>query len=197
MITLCNMQAVKKEPSCIGPYGGEDALVLAVALQGTDRDLVNHKLSTMTFKNKSTTCRRKREFIPHEKKDNHIGKGGARTTKQPNVHEKSADSTIWFWRTAHGPRGRNASLKAELLSLKLRFGLVSSAAYAQEVQNISSSTAALYQDLIPASPTKGSYPCELEPARLTSSHISVIKHSPHSACLMDPTQVWSPRGAHL
>lgn len=175
------MQAIKKEPSCTGPYSGEDALVLAVALQGTDRDLINHKLSTMPFKNKST-CRRKREFIPDEKKDNlywERRRKNNEAAKRSREKRRLNDMVLENKLMALGEE--NASLKAELLSLKLRFGLVSSAAYAQEVQNISSSTAALYQDLIPASAAKGSYPSELEPARLTSSHISVIKHSPHSA----------------
>lgn len=176
------MQAIKKEPSCIGPYSGEDALVLAVALQGTDRDLVNHKLSTMTFKNKSNTCRRKREFIPHEKKDNQYWERRRKNNEAAKrSREKRRLNDMVLENKLMDLGEENASLKAELLSLKLRFGLVSSAAYAQEVQNISSSTAALYQDLIPASPTKGSYTSELEPVRSTSSHISVIKHSPHSA----------------
>ncbi|KAK9967930.1 hypothetical protein ABG768_002292 [Culter alburnus] len=182
MTTLCNMQAIKKEPSCSGPYGGEDALVLAVALQGTDQDLINHKLSTLPFKTKSTTCRRKREFIPDEKKDNlywERRRKNNEAAKRSREKRRLNDMVLENKLMALGEE--NASLKAELLSLKLRFGLVSSAAYAQEVQKISSSTAALYQDFIPPSASKGSYPSELEPARLTSSCISVIKHSPHSA----------------
>lgn len=177
MTTLCNMQAIKKEP-----YGGDDALVLAVALQGTDRDLINHKLSTMPFKTKSNTCRRKREFIPDEKKDNMYWERRRKNNeaaKRSREKRRLNDMVLENKLMALGEE--NASLKSELLSLKLRFGLVSSAAYAQEVQNISSSTAALYQDFIPASASNGSYPSELEPARLTSSCISVIKHSPHSA----------------
>ncbi len=111
---------------------------------------------TMTFKNKSTTCRRKREFIAaREERQPILGKEAQEQTKQPNVHEKSADSTIWFWRTSSWTSGkRTHHWKPSFCRFKLRFGLVSSAAYAQEVQNISSSTAALYQDLIQPVPPR-------------------------------------------
>ncbi|XP_051540982.1 nuclear factor interleukin-3-regulated protein-like [Myxocyprinus asiaticus] len=176
MTTLCKMQAIKKEP-----YGGEDALMLAVALQGADRDLIDHKLSTLPFKSKSITCRRKREFIPDEKKDilywerrRKNNEAAKRSREKRRLNDMVLENKLM----ALGEE--NASLKAELLSLKLKFGLVSSAAYTQEVQEISSSTAALYKDFVMPSATKGSYPRELEPVRLSSSCISVIKHSPHS-----------------
>lgn len=176
------MQAIKKEPPCSGPYSGEDALVLAVALQETDRDLINHKLSTLPFKSKSTSCRRKREFIPDEKKDNlywERRRKNNEAAKRSREKRRLNDMVLENKLMALGEE--NATLKAELLSLKLRFGLVSSAAYAQEVQKISTSTAALYQDFMSPNATKDSYPSDLEPTHLTSSCISVIKHSPHSA----------------
>ncbi|XP_065096711.1 nuclear factor interleukin-3-regulated protein [Paramisgurnus dabryanus] len=181
MTTLCNMQAVKKEPSCSGHYTGEDALVLAVALQGADRDLINHNLSSLPFKTKSTTCRRKREFIPNERKDNlywERRRKNNEAAKRSREKRRLNDMVLENKLMALGEE--NASLKAELLSLKLRFGLVSSAAYAQEVQKISSSTAALYQDVVPPS-AKGNYPRVGEPAHLRGGCISVIKHSPHIA----------------
>ncbi|KAI7790321.1 nuclear factor interleukin-3-regulated protein [Triplophysa rosa] len=170
MTTLCNMQAIKKEPSCSGPDTAEDALVLA--LQGADRDLITHKMSTLPFKTKSSTCRRKREFIPDEKKDNlywERRRKNNEAAKCSRENRRLNDMVLENKLVALGEE--NASLKAELLSLKLRFGLVSSAAYAQEVQKISSSTAALFQD----------YTRKIESASLTSSYISVIKHSFHSA----------------
>ncbi|KAA0703680.1 Nuclear factor interleukin-3-regulated protein [Triplophysa tibetana] len=170
MTTLCNMQAIKKEPSYSGPYTGEDALVLAVALQGADSDLIPRQMSTLPFKTKSTTCRRKREFIPDEKKDNlywERRRKNNQAAKRSREKRRLNDMVLENKLVALGEE--NASLKAELLSLKLRFGMMSSAAYAQEVHNISSSTAALYQDYT------------RESASLTSSCISVIKHSLHSA----------------
>ncbi|XP_030625438.1 nuclear factor interleukin-3-regulated protein [Chanos chanos] len=175
------MQAIKKEPSSSASYSGEDALVLAVALQGADRDLIGHKLSTLPFKAKTTACRRKREFIPEEKKDKlywERRRKNNEAAKRSREKRRLNDMVLENKLMALGEE--NASLKAELLSLKLKFGLVSSAAYAQEVQKISSSTASLYQDFVSPGTAKCSFPRELEPARLGSSCISVIKHSPHS-----------------
>ncbi|KAL7847099.1 hypothetical protein SRHO_G00220790 [Serrasalmus rhombeus] len=172
------MQTIKKEPT----YSGEDALVLAVALQGTDRDLINHNLSDMSFKSKNTMCRRKRVFIPEEKKDNlywERRRKNNEAAKRSREKRRLNDMVLESKLMALGEE--NASLKAELLSLKLKFGLVSSAVYAQEVHKISTSTSALYQDFVSPGNAKGSYARELEPSRLGSSCISVIKHSPHSA----------------
>lgn len=182
MTKLCNMQAIKKESSCSSLYTEDDALVLAVALQGTDRDLITHKLSALPYKTKSTTCRRKREFIPDEKKDNlywERRRKNNEAAKRSREKRRLNDMVLENKLMALGEE--NASLKTELLSLKLRFGLVSSASYAQEVQKISSSTAALFQDFALPSYTKGNYSREIEPASLNNSCISVIKHSPHSA----------------
>lgn len=167
------MQGVKKEPS----YSGDDDLVLAMALQGTDRDLVDQKLSSMPFKVKSNTCRRKREFIPEEKKDTlywERRRKNNEAAKRSREKRRLNDMVLENKLMALGEE--NASLKAELLSLKLKFGLLSSAAYAQEVQKISTSTNAF----VPSNSVKGSYSREAEPSCMSSSCISVIKHSPHS-----------------
>ncbi|KAK1800223.1 hypothetical protein P4O66_000269 [Electrophorus voltai] len=172
------MQAIKKEPS----YGGEEALVLAMALQGTDRDLINHKLSSLPFKAKTATCRRKREFIPEEKKDTlywERRRKNNEAAKRSREKRRLNDMVLESKLMALGEE--NASLKSELLSLKLKFGLVSSAVYAQEVQKISTSTSALYRDFVSPGSAKGSYPRELESSRLGGSCISVIKQSPHSS----------------
>lgn len=171
------MQAIKKESA----YGGEDALVLAVALQGADRDLMNHKLSTIPLKGKNGSCRRKREFIPEEKKDNlywERRRKNNEAAKRSREKRRFNDMVLETKLMALGEE--NASLKAELLSLKLKFGLVSSAAYAQEVQKLSTATSALYHEFVSPGTAKASYSSELEMSRLGSSCISVIKHSPHS-----------------
>lgn len=173
------MQAIKREPGTSGPYSGEDALVLAVALQGADRDLMGH-IPGMPFKTK-TSCRRKREFIPDEKKDNlywERRRKNNEAAKRSREKRRINDMVLENKLMALGEE--NASLKAELLSLKLKFGLVSSAAYAQEVQKITSATATLYQDFVSPGAGQGSYCRDLEPHHLGSSCISVIKHSPHS-----------------
>ncbi|XP_035523459.1 nuclear factor interleukin-3-regulated protein [Morone saxatilis] len=173
------MQSIKQEVDSSESYSREDALVLAVALQGANRDLIGHKTSAVPFKSK-TTCRRKREFIPEEKKDNlywERRRKNNEAAKRSREKRRINDMVLENKLMALGEE--NASLKAELLSLKLKFGLVSSAAYAQEVQKLCSSTAVnLYQEFVPPSAGQGSSR-DLEPLHLRSSCISVIKHSPH------------------
>ncbi|XP_058473400.1 nuclear factor interleukin-3-regulated protein [Solea solea] len=175
-----NMQSVKQEVDSSESYSGEDALVLAVALQGANRDLMGPQRSAIPFKAK-TSCRRKREFIPDEKKDNiywERRRKNNEAAKRSREKRRINDMVLENKLMALGEE--NVSLKAELLSLKLKFGLVSSAAYAREAQELSSSAAVdLYQELVPPSPDKGSYSRDVEPLHLRSSCISVIKHSPH------------------
>lgn len=167
-----NMQSVKQETGSSESYSGDDALVL---------DLIGHKICGMPFKAK-TTCRRKREFIPDEKKDNlywERRRKNNEAAKRSREKRRINDMVLENKLMALGEE--NASLKAELLSLKLKFGLVSSVAYAQEVQKLSSTTTAtLYQDFLTHSTGEGSSSRDLEPLPLRSSCISVIKHSPHS-----------------
>lgn len=174
------MQSIKQELDSGESYSGEDALVLAVALQGANRDLIGHKISSIPFKAKSA-CRRKREFIPEEKKDTiywERRRKNNEAAKRSREKRRINDMVLENKLMALGEE--NASLKAELLSLKLKFGLVSSAAYAQEVQKLSSSTPVnLYQEFVPPSTSQGSVSRDLEPLHLRSSCISVIKHSPH------------------
>lgn len=174
------MQSIKQEVDSSESYSGEDALVLAVALQGSNRDLMDHSLSPMPFKAKSS-CRRKREFIPEEKKDNlywERRRKNNEAAKRSREKRRINDMVLENKLMALGEE--NASLKAELLSLKLKFGLLSSAAYAQEVQKLSNS-ANLYQEFVtPSSSSQSSSSRDLEPLHMRSSCISVIKHSPHS-----------------
>ncbi|XP_019938052.2 nuclear factor interleukin-3-regulated protein [Paralichthys olivaceus] len=174
------MQSIKQEVDSSESYSGEDALVLAVALQGANRDLMGHKISANPFKSK-TTCRRKREFIPEEKKDNiywERRRKNNEAAKRSREKRRINDMVLENKLMALGEE--NASLKAELLSLKLKFGLLSSAAYAQEAQKLSSSAAVnLYQEFVPPTADQGSSSRDLESLHLRSSCISVIKHSPH------------------
>lgn len=173
------MQSIKQEVDSSESYSGEDALVLAVALQGANKDLMGHKISAIPFKAKSN-CRRKREFIPEEKKDTvywERRRKNNEAAKRSREKRRINDMVLENKLMALGEE--NASLKAELLSLKLKFGLVSSAAYAQEVQKLSNAAAVnFYQEFVPPSAGQGSSR-DLEPLHLHSSCISVIKHSPH------------------
>lgn len=173
------MQSVKQEVESLESYNREDALVLSVALPGARRDLINHKISSAPLKPK-TTCRRKREFIPEEKKDTlywERRRKNNEAAKRSREKRRINDMVLENKLMALGEE--NASLKAELLSLKLKFGLVSSAVYAQEVQKLTNSaTVNLYQEFVPSLSGQGS--CrDLDPLYLRNSSISVIKHSPH------------------
>ncbi|KPP65761.1 interleukin 3 regulated nuclear factor-like [Scleropages formosus] len=159
---------------------------------------MGHKLSNLPFKAKSSTCRRKREFIPDEKKDNlywERRRKNNEAAKRSREKRRLNDMVLENKLMALGEE--NATLKAELLSLKLKFGLVTSSAYAQEVQKISSSTSALYQDFISPGPGKGAVSRDLEPAQLGSSCISVIKHSPLSTHSEAPETVSITNGSPL
>lgn len=183
------MQSIKQEVDSNESYRGEDALVLAVALQGSNRDLLGHKISAIPFKAK-TTCRRKREFIPDEKKDTLYWERRRKNNEAAKrSREKRRINDIVLENKLIALGEENASLKAELLSLKLKFGLVSSTVYAQEAQKLSSSTTTnLYHEFVPPSADQGSFSRELESLHLRSSCISVIKHSPHKPETCPPTQ---------
>ncbi|XP_013870574.1 nuclear factor interleukin-3-regulated protein [Austrofundulus limnaeus] len=172
------MQSVKQEVDSGEPYSGEDALVLAVALQGPSGELAGNDVSAVPLKSKSA-CRRKREFIPEEKKDTvywERRRKNNEAAKRSREKRRINDMVLENKLMALGEE--NASLKAELLSLKLKFGLVSSAAYAREVQKLCSSpVVSCHQDFIPPSADHGSIK-DLEPLQLRSSCISVIKQSP-------------------
>lgn len=177
------MQSIKQEINSSESYNGEDALVLAVALQGANKDLISHKISAVPFKAK-TTCRRKREFIPEEKKDTVYWERRRKNNEAAKrSREKRRINDMVLENKLMALREENASLKAELLSLKLKFGLVSSVAYAKEVQKFpSANTVSLYPEFVPP-PNQGSSR-DLEPLHISSSSsssscISVIKHSPH------------------
>ncbi|XP_034752709.1 nuclear factor interleukin-3-regulated protein [Etheostoma cragini] len=174
-----NMQSIKQEVDSSESYSGEDALVLA--LQGTNEDAIGPKIPGIPFKAKSS-CRRKREFIPEEKKDTvywERRRKNNEAAKRSREKRRINDMVLENKLMALGEE--NASLKAELLSLKLRFGLVSLATYAQEVQKLSSCPAVdLYQEFASPNAGQSSSGRASEPLHLRSTCISVIKHSPHT-----------------
>ncbi|XP_036383495.1 nuclear factor interleukin-3-regulated protein-like [Megalops cyprinoides] len=176
-----NMQAIKKEQSSDGSCHEEDVMSIAEGPQDSETEMMEQKLQNVAFKAKSSTCRRKREFIPDEKKDDlywERRRKNNEAAKRSREKRRLNDMVLENKLMVLGEE--NANLKAELLSLKLRFGLVSSSAYAQEVQKISSSSTALYQDLTSPGASHASLFRDSEASRLGGGCISVIKHSPHS-----------------
>lgn len=195
------MQSIKQEVDSSESYGsggGEDSLVLAVALQGANADLMRHNISAVPYKSKAT-CRRKREFIPEEKKDNvywERRRKNNEAAKRSREKRRINDMVLENKLMALGEE--NALLRAELLSLKLKFGLLSSAAYAREVQKFAAANAIdPYREFV-SPPADQESSRDLERAQLPSSSsssstnsstnsssssscISVIKHSPQIA----------------
>lgn len=173
------MQSIKQEADFVESYTGDD-LVLAVALQGSNRDLLGHQVPALSFKPK-TTCRRKREFIPEEKKDHQYWERRRKNNEAAKrSREKRRINDIVLENKLLALGEENASLKAELLSLKLKFGLLSSTAYTQEVQKLASATSTnLYQNFASQCSSQISSNRDSEP-HVRSSCISVIKHSPQS-----------------
>ena len=173
------MQSIKTEPPSDSSCNGEGVLVLAGASQGPDMEAFSQNLSNTAFNGKKSSSRRKREFIPDENKDELYW---ARRRKNNEAAKRSRekrrinDMVLENKMMALGEE--NASLRQELLSLKLRFGLVSSSAYAQEAQKISATSAVLYQDLASTSAKLFGEP---DPACTGRSCVSVIKHSPQGA----------------
>ncbi|XP_077354158.1 nuclear factor interleukin-3-regulated protein [Festucalex cinctus] len=182
------MQSVKQEIDSSEPYSGDNALLLAVALQEANPDLIGN-VSAMPFIAK-TTCRRKREFIAEEKKDTvywERRRKNNEAAKRSREKRRINDMVLENKLMALGEE--NASLKVELLSLKLKFGLLSSAAYAQEIEKLSGPKSVhLYQQFVTASADQGSSSKETEPHHLHSSCISVIKQSPNISKAYAPTQ---------
>ncbi|XP_068608719.1 nuclear factor interleukin-3-regulated protein [Brachionichthys hirsutus] len=162
------MQSIKRERDS----GGEDALVLAVALREADKDF-GHTISAFSLDAK-TTCRRKREFIPEEKKDTHYWERRRKNNEAAKrSRERRRFNDVVLENKVMALEDENASLKAELLSLKLQFGLGRAAAYTQEIHKLSGSTGC--RELVSGDrqATGG--------GDLRSGCISVIKHSPHVA----------------
>lgn len=180
---LRKMQAVKKEQASLDPGCGADK----VAMLGSALTEVSEDLSTgeelllsegSVGKSKSSACRRKREFIPDEKKDAmYWEKRRKNNEAAKRSREKRRLNDLVLENKLIALGEENATLKAELLSLKLKFGLISSTAYAQEVQKLSNSAAAYFQDYQAAAPGGGAFADE--PA--ARSCVSVIKASPQGS----------------
>lgn len=159
------MQSVKPELDSSGSYSGDDALVLALAL---------HQ-SAAPLKTRSSTGRRKREFIPEEKKDTVYWERRRKNNEAAKrSREKRRMNDLVLEKKLLALGKENASLKAELLSLKLKFGLVSSSSYSQDVQMLASPpNLNPHQELI--TPSAGQAFIRRD---LHSCSTSVIKHLP-------------------
>jgi len=181
------MQTLKKEHGSVGTSSNVDKImVLKSTLAEVSEELSTNEDILLTEassgKSKSSACRRKREFIPDEKKDAmYWEKRRKNNEAAKRSREKRRLNDLVLENKLIALGEENATLKAELLSLKLKFGLISSASYAQEIQKLSSSTTVYFQDYQSSKPNINSFVDEHEPSVVGSSCISVIKHSPQSS----------------
>ncbi|KAI1229458.1 nuclear factor interleukin-3-regulated protein, partial [Lamprotornis superbus] len=183
---LRKMQTLKKEHGPVDTSSnGSKIMVLKSTLAEVSEELsanVEMLLTEVSGKSKSSACRRKREFIPDEKKDAmYWEKRRKNNEAAKRSREKRRLNDLVLENKLIALGEENTTLKAELLSLKLKFGLISSAAYAQEIQKLGSATAAYFQDYQSPKSNINSFVDEHEPSIVGSSCISVIKHSPQSS----------------
>ncbi|NXM48516.1 NFIL3 protein, partial [Gymnorhina tibicen] len=181
---LRKMQTLKKEHGPVDT-NGDKIMVLKSTLAEVSEELsanVEMLLTEASGKSKSSACRRKREFIPDEKKDAmYWEKRRKNNEAAKRSREKRRLNDLVLENKLIALGEENAILKAELLSLKLKFGLITSAAYAQEIQKLGSATAVYFQDYQSPKSNINSFVDEREPSIVGSSYISVIKHSPQSS----------------
>ncbi|NXJ72088.1 NFIL3 protein, partial [Rostratula benghalensis] len=184
---LRKMQTLKKDHGPADTSNSVDKImVLKSPLAEMSEELSTNEEILFTEassgKSKSSACRRKREFIPDEKKDAmYWEKRRKNNEAAKRSREKRRLNDLVLENKLIALGEENATLKAELLSLKLKFGLISSAAYAQEIQKLSSSTTMYFQDYQSYKSNINSFVDEHEPSIVGSSCISVIKHSPQSS----------------
>ncbi|XP_059427605.1 uncharacterized protein LOC132161514 [Carassius carassius] len=89
------------------------------------------------------TCRRKREFISDEKKDaSYWEKRRKNNEAAKRSREKRRLNDMVLENRVMALNEENVRLKTELLQLKLRFGLITSASYREKTQQISNATEA-------------------------------------------------------
>ncbi|XP_041641664.1 uncharacterized protein LOC121508705 [Cheilinus undulatus] len=92
----------------------------------------------------NVTCRRKREFISDEKKDaSYWEKRRKNNEAAKRSREKRRLNDMVLENRVIALNEENVRLKTELLQLKLRFGLISTASYMEKSQQISNSAASV------------------------------------------------------
>ncbi|CAH2294378.1 nuclear factor interleukin-3-regulated [Pelobates cultripes] len=199
LMQLRKMPTIKKEDCVDSRSTMENALILSPSIldMSESMDSSNDMLYSDggSVKNKSSSCRRKREFIPDEKKDAMYWEKRRKNNeaaKRSREKRRLNDMVLENKLIALGEE--NANLKTELLSLKLKFGLISSTLYAQEIQKVTSSTAVYFQEYAPSKSGVRSFSGDHEHSLINSSCISVIKHSPQSS-LSDASETSS--GEHV
>ncbi|XP_051568192.1 nuclear factor interleukin-3-regulated protein-like [Myxocyprinus asiaticus] len=104
----------------------------------------------------NAACRRKREFISDEKKDaSYWEKRRKNNEAAKRSREKRRINDMVLENRVIALNEENVRLKTELLQLKLRFGLISSASYMEKTQQINNGTEAATNGAIGTGATSG------------------------------------------
>ncbi|XP_016122318.1 nuclear factor, interleukin 3 regulated, member 5 [Sinocyclocheilus grahami] len=148
----------------------------------------------------NTTCRRKREFISDEKKDaSYWEKRRKNNEAAKRSREKRRLNDMVLENRVMALNEENVRLKTELLQLKLRFGLISSASYMEKTQQISNAIEAATNEANGTGATSGnpyysssgyssasqvmmnSDSSEAEQPTRSERHTTLLKYSPHGS----------------
>ncbi|XP_038641031.1 uncharacterized protein LOC119957255 [Scyliorhinus canicula] len=132
----------------------------------------------------SNSGRRKREFISDEKKDaSYWEKRRKNNEAAKRSREKRRISDLVLENRVVALNEENVRLKSELLALKLRFGLITAAAYTEKSRQLARTSVSSYYSSYSNSP-----------AVLLNSDSSEAEHSSRGSGFM-PLSKYSPRGS--
>ncbi|GCB77632.1 hypothetical protein scyTo_0021117 [Scyliorhinus torazame] len=132
----------------------------------------------------SNSGRRKREFISDEKKDaSYWEKRRKNNEAAKRSREKRRISDLVLENRVVALNEENVRLKSELLALKLRFGLITAAAYTEKSRQLAGTSVSSYYSSYSNSP-----------AVLLNSDSSEAEHSSRGSGFM-PLSKYSPRGS--
>ncbi|XP_048348223.1 nuclear factor interleukin-3-regulated protein-like [Sphaerodactylus townsendi] len=140
----------------------------------------------------NANCRRKREFISDEKKDaSYWEKRRKNNEAAKRSREKRRFNDLVLENRVMALNEENVRLKTELLQLKLRFGLISTAAFMEKSQQLSTASSAPLEHFYGASDSDGyagalsrshhSEDSETEQSSRDSVSASVAKYSPQGS----------------
>ncbi|XP_023272083.1 putative cyclin-dependent serine/threonine-protein kinase DDB_G0272797/DDB_G0274007 [Seriola lalandi dorsalis] len=175
--------------NCLDTFNGyEESLP---SIQGTPT-----RLGRLIKPKPNMTCRRKREFISDEKKDaSYWEKRRKNNEAAKRSREKRRLNDMVLENRVIALNDENVRLKTELLQLKLRFGLISTASYIEKSQQIgagnntgnggssSSSTSQYYSSGYSSGSQvmMGSDSSETEQSGRSESHRQLVKYSPRGS----------------
>lgn len=140
--------------------GSENNMTCMETFPGFDDSLSpipSARIGRMVKPKPNVTCRRKREFISDEKKDaSYWEKRRKNNEAAKRSREKRRLNDMVLENRVLALNDENVRLKTELLQLKLRFGLISTASYIEKSQQISGSSANVNGNSSSASSTSSS-----------------------------------------